>query len=82
MATRMGDDRSVVVTKLRRVEVLATGTRVGSLVYAGDPVGIDWLGREVRDETDVVIASVERFGNGWLVAYRAVRVRQELAPAH
>ena len=71
----------MVVMSVRRVEVVSTAVRVGSLVYAGDPLGIDWLGREVRESADVVVLTVDRHGDGWLVGHREVYVRQELAPA-
>jgi CO dehydrogenase nickel-insertion accessory protein CooC1 len=70
----------VVVFKMRRVAALSTGTRPHSLVYAGDPIGVDDLGRELREDTDVVIVSVDECAEGWLVACREVRVRSELAP--
>jgi RecA-family ATPase len=71
----------MVVMKVRRVEALSTGARVRSLVYAGDALGVDWLGREVSETTDVVIVSVDRYEDGYLVSYREVHVRYELAPA-
>ncbi|MEA2661817.1 MAG: hypothetical protein QOH08_1389 [Chloroflexota bacterium] len=67
--------------RVRRVEAVSTGVRVGSLVYAGDPLGIDWLGRELRESTDVVIVTVDQYQDAWLVGLREVSVRQELAPA-
>ena len=70
----------MVVMRVRRVEAVSTGVRPGSLVYAGDPLGVDWLGREVREERDVVVVTVDRDADGWLVGHREVYVRQELGP--
>jgi hypothetical protein len=73
--------KGMVVMGVRRVEAVSSGVRVGRLVYAGDALGVDWLGREVREATDVVVVSVDRYADGWLIGHREVRVRQELAPA-
>ena len=67
--------------RVRRVEGIASGVRVGGLVYAGDPLGVDWLGREVREATDVVVVTIDRWEDGWLIGHRDVWVREELAPA-
>jgi len=67
--------------RVRRVEAIASGVRVGRLVYAGDPIGVDWLGREVREPADVVVLTVDRWEDGWLIGHREVWVREELAPA-
>lgn len=75
------DDTSVLTTKVRRVESVSTGTRPNSVVYAGDPIGADWLGLELRENVDVVIVSVDHYADSWLVTYRAVHVRPELSPA-
>ena len=69
------------VTKVRRVESVSTGTLPNSIVYAGDPIGIDRIGCELREDVDVVIVAVEHFADSWLVSYRAVHVRPELTPA-
>lgn len=69
------------MAKVRRLESVSTGTRPHSLVYAGDPIGVGWLGLELREDVDVVVVSVEHVADGWLVSYREVHVRPELSPA-
>jgi len=67
--------------KVRKLDGLSAGVRVGTLVYASDPLGVDWQGGEVREQRDVVIVSIDRQEDGWLISYREVHVRPELAPA-
>ncbi|MHB8631515.1 MAG: hypothetical protein ACYC9W_06270 [Candidatus Limnocylindria bacterium] len=56
--------------RVRKVDGVSTAVRVGSLIRAGDPLGVDWLGREIRERHDIVIVSLDRYQDGWLVSYR------------
>jgi hypothetical protein len=67
---RADDSGDVVELRVRRVEAVSPGVRVGSRVCAGDPLGVDWLGREIREETDSVIVTVDRYADFWLVGLR------------
>jgi hypothetical protein len=71
----------VIPTKVRQVESVSTGSLPNSIVYAGDPLGVDRLGLELREDMDVVIVAVDRVADGWWITYRGVNVRPELTPA-
>jgi hypothetical protein len=40
----------------------------------GEPLGVDWLGREIGERTDVVIVTLDRYADAWLVGQREVYV--------
>lgn len=56
--------------KVRKIDGISSAVRVGALVRAGDPLGVDWLGHEIREPQDVVIVALDRYQGGWLVSYR------------
>jgi hypothetical protein len=56
--------------RVRRVEAVSPVVRIGSIVAAGEPLGVDWLGREIREDADTIVVTLDRYADFWLVGLR------------